>query len=107
MSQFKTYLCFFFQCLIDAKWFREDDKCAKNPIDCPDGFTVSIWEKTTFDPLLLAETDPEEMPAKYLVSSGAHFDRETATAIPGLLIYRKVSAYILITYLLSFCFIRN
>ena len=84
------HLLFCFQCLIDAKWYRDDDDCAKNPKDCPDGFTVSVWEKTTFDPLLLAETDPEQMTPKYLVSSGAYFDRETAMAIPGFSIYRKV-----------------
>jgi hypothetical protein len=38
----------------------------------------------------LAETEPEQLEPKYLVSSGASFDRETAMAIPGFSIYRKV-----------------
>ena len=40
------FLFILFQCLIDYKWAEDD--CAKNPITCPDGLTVSIWEKNTF-----------------------------------------------------------
>ena len=84
-----------FQCLIHSNWFKEDDACAKNPRDCENGLTVSIWEKNTIeniygDNLVLAETDPEKLETKYLVSSGAFFDRETAYAIPGFAIYRRV-----------------
>jgi len=75
------------QCLIHYKWAEDD--CARDPISCSDGLTVSIWEKNTFPVMVLAEMEPEQMEPKYLVSSGASFNRETATAIPGFSIYRK------------------
>ena len=40
--------------MIDYDWVTEEDKnlkfsCIKNPKDCKDGLTLSIWEKNTFD----------------------------------------------------------
>lgn len=77
------------ECMADSKWVENNDVCALNPKDCPDGLTVSIWEKNTYDPVTLIEYQKTEFPRKYLVSSGADFDRETAEAYPGFAIYRE------------------
>lgn len=80
-------------CMIDYDWVTEEDKnlkfsCIKNPKDCKDGLTLSIWEKNTFDEMVLAEVGSGK---QYLVSSGADFDRDKGFAYPGFAIYRQDS----------------
>ena len=78
--------------MIDYDWVTEEDKnlkfsCIKNPKDCKDGLTLSIWEKNTCDEMVLAEVGSGK---QYLVSSGADFDRDKGFAYPGFAIYRQV-----------------
>lgn len=86
------------KCLIDNDYLKAGDKCARNPANCPDGFTVSIWEKNSVDDYVLVPLEEnvenvEPLPRKYLVSSGASFNRETGFATPGFAIYRQVFIY--------------
>ena len=77
--------------MIDFDWIRSEDQkkysCIKSPKDCQDGLTISIWEKNTFDEMVLTEVGNGK---KYLVSSGADFDRDKGFAYPGFAIYRQV-----------------
>ena len=69
---------------------KVDDACAANPKYCKDGLTVSVWEKNTFDDSVMLPPEDGEFPRKYLVSSGATFNRDTGFATPGFAIYRQV-----------------
>ena len=77
--------------MVDANWAKDNDVCAKNPRDCPDGITFSIWEKNTVDPITLAEHGRKEFDRKYIVSSGGEFNPNTGFAYPGFAIYRQVT----------------
>ena len=81
--------------MVDSDWIRSDEKkvpktCIKNPLYCKDGFTMSIWEKNAFDAQVLSEVGGVK---KYLVSSGADFDRNKGYAYPGFAIYRQVKSF--------------
>ncbi len=79
------------QCMSDSSWVKDNDACARNPKDCPDGLTFSIWEKNTFDPIDLAYHGNKAFKKKYLVSSGCEYNAETGYAYPGFSIYREVN----------------
>ena len=68
------------------------DMCAKNPGNCEDGLSFSIWEKFNYDPNVMInfQDSPDNFPKKYIVSSGAEFDYTTAKACPGFAIFRQV-----------------
>ena len=66
------------------------DTCAKNPVDCEDGLSFSIWEKFNYDSKVMTEFENMEFPKKYIVSSGAEFDVVKATSCPGFALYRQV-----------------
>ena len=70
----------------------EKDTCAKNPANCKDGLSFSIWEKFTYDPdvMIRFKENPNNFPPKYIVSSGAYFDIETEKSCPGFAIFRQV-----------------
>ena len=88
-----------FQCLVDSDWLKVDDDCARNPKFCKDGLTLSVWEKNTFDSSVMVPPEDGEFPRKYLVSSGATFDRDTGFATPGFAIYRQVICSFLEIYI--------
>ena len=87
--------------MVDNKWLKDGDKCATNPKECVDGFSMAIWEKNTFPKDLLtplAEQVPDHwldqpQERKYLVTSGPVplFNRSTGVAFSGFEIYRQVN----------------
>lgn len=65
-------------------------KCVKNPRDCVDGLSFSIWEKIDFDENIMVDYKKSgEMPRRYVMSTGAQYDREVAVAWPGFAIYHQ------------------
>ena len=66
------------------------DTCAKNPKECGDGLSFSIWEKFNYDSKVMTKFDDMDFPKKYIVSSGGEFDVVSATSCPGFAIYRQV-----------------
>ncbi len=65
---------------------QKDDACALNPINCKDGLSFSVWEKIKYKDNVLVEKNSKK---KYLVSSGAAYDKDVGTAVPGFSLYHE------------------
>ena len=75
---------FSFQCLSDNKFAKAEDECIKNPKNCPDGFSFSLFfkpEYTETDNELVLESDKADK--EYIISNGGEVGR------PGFSVYRK------------------
>ena len=85
----------------DDSYVRKGDKCALNPAFCEDGLSFSIWEKFSYDPKVMEEFQEhaENFPRKYIVTSGADFDEETAKSCPGFAIFRQVQIRWMLSYI--------
>ena len=75
---------FSFQCLSDNKFAKAEDECIKNPKNCPDGFSFSLFfkpEYTETDNELVLESDKADK--EYIISNGGE------VGSPGFSVYRK------------------
>ena len=75
---------FSFQCLSDNKFAKAEDECIKNPKNCPDGFSFSLFfkpEYTETDNELVLESDKADK--EYIISNGGELGS------PGFSVYRK------------------
>ena len=75
----------------DVGFAKESDTCQVNPGNCSEGISLSLWERIKYDPdIMLKYADPKVKHGKrYLVSTGAEFDRTSGKAYPGLAIYHE------------------
>lgn len=76
-------------CMRDDDFIHATDECGKNPINCTDGLSFSIWEKMSYDTNVLVDRDIKIQSRKYVVSSGADYDPLTGIAYPGFAIYHE------------------
>ena len=68
----------------DNKFAKAEDECIKNPKNCPDGFSFSLFfkpEYTETDNELVLESDKADK--EYIISNGGEVGR------PGFSVYRK------------------
>ena len=73
----------------DDHFMHDGDECAKNPINCTDGLSFSIWEKMSYDANVLVDRENKIQGRKYVVSSGADYDPLTGRAYPGFAVYHE------------------
>lgn len=77
------------QCLVHTPWVKDNDECAKNPLNCPDGMTFAMWEKNPFfDPSSLVLYG-QDFGKKCLACNGAYADVKTAMSCPGFCLWRE------------------
>ena len=75
---------YFFQCLSDAAFADEVDDCIRNPKDCPDGFSFSIFYMPDYSELDSQLANPSgDFDLEYILSTGGEVDT------PGVAIYRE------------------
>ena len=79
-----------YQCVADGHFQAPRDKCIQNPIHCHQGLSFSVFEKVIHPRKLidLLPDDPE-FEKRYILSTGADFDRELNVSIPGLALYHE------------------
>ena len=78
-------ILFILQCLSDSTFANTNDKCIQNPINCPEGFSFSLFYKPEY-----AETDNElviegidKHEKEYIISNGGDI------GTPGFAVYRQ------------------
>ena len=82
-----TYLNLY-QCVVDGTFAKKSDLCIRNPKNCLQGISFSLWEKTIYDRDIVEKLpDDSAFTKKYIVGTGADYDATTGETIPGFALY--------------------
>jgi len=76
------------QCVTDGKFKKSTDNCISNPSNCKNGLSFSVWEKVEHPMDIVNDPNNADLfNKKYIVSTGADYDRTLQKNIPGFAIY--------------------
>lgn len=75
------------QCVVKSNFALDQDRCIRNPKNCLNGFSLSIWERVLYGEEVFNVKMLHQK--KYILSTGGDFSSANKKAYPGVAIYHE------------------